>query len=107
VAIHVAIFTAVYAIVANLFYIIDALKGKLKSAGASVAHIGFGMVLVGILISSAKKTVLSWNTTGVTVLQKNEKGHKAILQKILPCLNRWLRIWEIYGDLCKRHHRSG
>jgi cytochrome c-type biogenesis protein CcmF len=74
VAIHIAIFTAVYAIVANLFYIIDALKGKLKSAGASVAHIGFGMVLVGILISSAKKTVLSWNTTGVTVLQKNEKG---------------------------------
>jgi cytochrome c-type biogenesis protein CcmF len=74
VAIHIAIFTAVYAIVANLFYIIDALKGKLKSAGASVAHIGFGMVLVGILISSAKKTVLSWNTTGITVLQKNEKG---------------------------------
>lgn len=74
VAIHIAIFTAVYAIVANLFYIIDALKGKLKSAGASVAHIGFGMVLVGILISSAKKTVLSWNTTGITVLQKSEKG---------------------------------
>ena len=74
VAIHIAIFTAVYAIVANLFYIINALKGKLKSAGASVAHIGFGMVLVGILISSAKKTVLSWNTTGVTVLTKSEKG---------------------------------
>jgi cytochrome c-type biogenesis protein CcmF len=74
VAIHIAIFTAVYAIVANLFYIIDALKGKLKSAGASVAHIGFGMVLVGILISSAKKTVLSWNTTGITVLTKSEKG---------------------------------
>jgi cytochrome c-type biogenesis protein CcmF len=74
VAIHIAIFTAVYAIVANLFYLIDALKGKLKSAGASVAHIGFGMVLVGILISSAKKTVLSWNTTGITVLQKSEKG---------------------------------
>lgn len=74
VAIHIAIFTAVYAIVANFFYIIDSLKGKLKSAGASVAHIGFGMVLVGILISSAKKTVLSWNTTGITVLQKSEKG---------------------------------
>lgn len=74
VAIHIAIFTAVYAIIANLFYILDSLKGKLKSAGASVAHIGFGMVLVGILISSAKKTVLSWNTTGITVLQKTEKG---------------------------------
>ncbi len=74
VAIHLAIFAAVYSIVANSNYIITALKGKLKSAGASVAHIGFGMVLLGILISSAKKTVLSWNTTGVSVLQKNEKG---------------------------------
>ena len=74
VAIHIAIFTAVYAIVGNISYIVTALKGKMKSAGASVAHIGFGMVLVGILISSAKKTVLSWNTTGITVLQKSEKG---------------------------------
>lgn len=79
-AIHLAIFTAVYAVVANTAYIWLGLKGKLKAAGASVAHIGFGMVLVGILISSAKKTVLSWNTTGVTPLRQEdakERGNPA------------------------------
>ncbi len=69
VAIHLAIFSAVYAVVANAAYIWLGLKGRLKAAGASVAHIGFGMVLAGILISSSKKTVLSWNTTGVTPLR--------------------------------------
>lgn len=79
-AIHLAIFTAVYAVVANTAYIWLGLKGKLKAAGASVAHIGFAMVLVGILISSAKKTVLSWNTTGVTPLRQEdakERGNPA------------------------------
>lgn len=52
------------------------MKGRLKAAGASVAHIGFGMVLVGILISSSKKTVLSWNTTGVTPLRAQESKSK-------------------------------
>ena len=72
-AIHMAIFAAVYSVVANASYIWLALKGKLKAAGASVAHVGFGLVLVGILISSSKKTVLSWNTTGVTPLRVNPK----------------------------------
>ncbi len=73
-AIHLAIFCAVYAIVANTSYIWLVLKGKIKAAGASVAHIGFGMILLAILISSSKKTVLSWNTTGVSPLQMDSKS---------------------------------
>jgi cytochrome c-type biogenesis protein CcmF len=75
-AIHLAIFAAVYAVTGNLSYIWLVLKGKLKAAGASVAHVGFGMILVGILISSAKKTVLSWNTTGITPLAQAAPGEK-------------------------------
>lgn len=62
-AIHLAIFSSIYAIVANVGYIYIVLKGKIKIAGASVAHIGFGMILLGILLSSAKKEILSINTT--------------------------------------------
>jgi cytochrome c-type biogenesis protein CcmF len=62
-AIHLALFAGVYAVVANATYIWAGLKGKLGAAGASVAHIGFGMMLAGILISSSKKEVLSLNTT--------------------------------------------
>ena len=72
VAIHVAIFAAVYGVVANFSYIWIGLKGKMKSAGASIAHIGFGLVLVGILISSSKQKVLSENTTGVALLEKSK-----------------------------------
>ncbi len=62
VAIHLAMFAGVYAVVANAGYIWLGLNGKMKAAGGSVAHVGFGLLLVGILISSAKKEVLSVNT---------------------------------------------
>lgn len=64
-AIHLAMFAAVYAVVANASYVRLGLNGKLKAAGGSIAHVGFGLMLVGILLSSSKKTVLSINTTGI------------------------------------------
>jgi len=67
VAIYLAMFAALYAVVANAFYIWRGMNGKLKAAGASVAHVGFGLMLVGILLSSAKKEVLSYNTTGISL----------------------------------------
>jgi len=67
VAIHLAMFAAIYAVVANATYIYSGMRGKLKAAGASVAHVGFGLMLIGILISSAKKEVLSHNTTGIVL----------------------------------------
>ncbi len=76
-AIHIAIFSSVYAVIANANYLFVGLKGKMKAAGASVAHVGFGLVLVGILISSSKKAVLSWNTTGVAVFKKNKQEDPA------------------------------
>jgi len=73
IAIHLAVFAAVYAVVANASYIWIGLKGKFKSAGASIAHIGFAMALLGILISSSKKSVLSYNTTGMSPLKIDDK----------------------------------
>lgn len=66
-AIHLALFASVYAVVANAAWIWTGLKGNIRAAGASIAHIGFGLMLVGILISSAKKDLLSHNTTGINL----------------------------------------
>ncbi len=66
-AIHLATFCAVYTIVANASYIWSGMRGNLKAAGASVAHVGFGLMLLGILLSSSKKEVLSYNTTGINI----------------------------------------
>jgi cytochrome c-type biogenesis protein CcmF len=66
-AVHLALFAGVYAVIANAGYLLGSMKGKIKMAGASVAHAGFGILLVGILISSSKKEVLSHNTTGINL----------------------------------------
>ncbi len=66
-AIHLALWTAIYAVVANASYLIVVLKWKMKAAGSSITHFGFGMMLVGILISSAKKELISENRTGIAV----------------------------------------
>ena len=76
-AIYVALFASIFTVVANLFYFFSVQKGKLKSAGASIGHVGFGLVLVGILISSSNKTVLSWNTTGISPLRMESKKSPA------------------------------
>ena len=66
-AIWVAVACSVYTIVANASYIWVGLKGKLKLSGGSVAHVGFGLILLGILISASKKEILSYNTSGIAV----------------------------------------
>jgi len=76
-AIYVALFASIFTVVANLFYFFSVQKGKLKSAGASIGHVGFGLVLVGILISSSNKAILSWNTTGISPLRMESKKSPA------------------------------
>jgi len=61
----VLLFFAVFAITANVGYFIMVLKGKIKLSGASVAHVGFGMILLGALISMSKSEVISRNTSGI------------------------------------------
>lgn len=77
-AIHIAIFAAVYSIVANSSYIWLGFRGNIKKAGAAIAHVGFGLVLLGILISSSKKEILSWNTTGISPLADTEESNKIV-----------------------------
>jgi cytochrome c-type biogenesis protein CcmF len=67
VAIHLALWAGIYSIIANGAYIFQAMRKNLKAAGSSVAHIGFGMMLVGILVSSSKKELVSVNRTGIAV----------------------------------------
>lgn len=56
---------SVYAIVANLFTMRPYLTGKFKMAGSHVAHVGFGILLIGVLVSSANKKVISINQSGM------------------------------------------
>ena len=64
-AIWIAVACSVFTIVANFSYIWLGMKGKLKLSGGSISHFGFGVVLLGILIASSKKEVLSHNILGI------------------------------------------
>jgi len=75
-SICLAIACSVYAIIANAAYIWLGIKGSLKLSGGSIAHVGFGMVLLGILISSSKKEILSYNTSGIAMNFGQESKEK-------------------------------
>jgi cytochrome c-type biogenesis protein CcmF len=61
------LFSSIFAAVANADYMIRVMKGKVKKSGASIAHIGFGLVLLGALISTSKKDIISQNTSGKSI----------------------------------------
>ena len=75
VGIHVALWSAIYTVIANAHYLAVVLKWKMKAAGSSIAHFGFGLMLVGILISASKKELISRNAGGISVTGlKDAKG---------------------------------
>lgn len=64
-AIWIAVVASVYSLIANASYIFTGIKTNLKKAGGAIAHVGFAMLLLGILISSSKKEVLSLYRGGI------------------------------------------
>lgn len=64
VQIMVFAFAVIFTIIANLFYLIGIQKTRLLRAGAAITHTGFGLMLLGILLSGYKKQVISLDRTG-------------------------------------------
>lgn len=50
-----------FALIANFIYIFSHMRGKILQSGGSIAHIGFALMLVGIVISQYKQRVISTN----------------------------------------------
>lgn len=69
----ILLYASWFAIVATINYAISIQKVKLKKLGASLTHLGFAMSLLGILISSYNKEVISYNTTGVIIPYSDDK----------------------------------
>ncbi|MEO6722387.1 MAG: cytochrome c biogenesis protein CcsA [Ferruginibacter sp.] len=59
IAIYIALFATIYSVVANAWFVWAGLNGKLKGAGGSIAHIGFTLMIAGMLISSGNKKIIS------------------------------------------------
>ncbi|MGD1845033.1 MAG: cytochrome c biogenesis protein CcsA [Salibacteraceae bacterium] len=67
------LFTSVFAFVANADYALRMVKGKIRRAGASIAHIGFALILLGALISNGEQEFISRNATQYNVADLNDE----------------------------------
>lgn len=68
VAVNLALFASIFSVLANGFYLQSVLKWNLKAGGAAISHLGFALMIGGMLISSGNKKVISDNSkTGLFI----------------------------------------
>lgn len=58
------VLTCTFMVVSNADILLSVFQGKTKLAGAAVAHIGFGIMLIGALVAASQSKVISINTQG-------------------------------------------
>jgi len=79
---------AIYSVMSNGKVLADAFKGKIKLAGSAVAHIGFGLILVGAVIAAGARKVVSINDTGeqysAEFAKRNDPKENIMLYKNQP-----------------------
>ncbi len=73
-------FSICYALTGNLLYLFTTQKLKLLKAGGSITHIGFGLMLLGILLSGYKKKIISLDRT--SAMQNWDFGKKTFEENV-------------------------
>ena len=84
------LFSSIFGVVGNIGYITQVLKGKFSVSGASVGHIGFGLMLIGILVSTTGKRVLTSNN----FTMPGEKMDSTLAENMLLTKNKPVQIGE-------------
>jgi cytochrome c-type biogenesis protein CcmF len=79
IAIYLALFASIFSVIANAAYLRTVLKGNVKAGGAAIAHLGFALMITGMLISSGNKKVISDNRkTGLIIpFEKDPTGRQS------------------------------
>ncbi len=58
---YTLLFSGMFALAANLDYIITAARGNIKMASAAISHVGFGALILGVLSTGLGKAWISTN----------------------------------------------
>ncbi|MBN8681082.1 MAG: cytochrome c biogenesis protein CcsA [Chitinophagales bacterium] len=58
---YTLLFSAMFTVVSNLDYLIAVLRGNIKLAGSVVSHLGFGLLILGIMSTGLNKQWISTN----------------------------------------------
>lgn len=98
--------TGYYTIIANLDYFIFFLKGNLKMAGSVISHVGFGLLILGIIASGLNKRHISINKFAQEGLMDDSKvGNNILLIKGLPMIMNDFKVTYL-GDTMYNHTRE-
>lgn len=79
---YVLLFSAMFTVVANADYMITVMKGNLKLAGSAISHVGFGVLVLGIMSTGLNKEWISANAFAMDGLIEgmgDDMGSKNIL----------------------------
>ncbi len=69
----ILLLTSSFAVLGNLDYFLRIMKGKVAGVGPSMAHVGFGMILFGALVSQSQQKNISTNVSGVDIEQVSKE----------------------------------
>jgi cytochrome c-type biogenesis protein CcmF len=89
---------AYFTFFANLFYIISSQRKRLMQAGGSLAHIGFALMLLGIVISQYKQRVISSNLEridyGKGFTEKDKADNRLLIQHLPVMMQEYKGSYE-------------
>ncbi|MEJ7645990.1 MAG: cytochrome c biogenesis protein CcsA [Chryseolinea sp.] len=99
----------VFTIVANSTILISLLRSSPGLAGGAVAHIGIGMMLIGIMFSSGYSKVVSLNNTGRMISQELSKEFNR--DNLFLSINEPRKMWgfeiEYLGERLEPRYHAG
>ena len=75
----ILLFAGLFVIVSNIDYAISFVKNNWKAAGSAISHIGFGLMIIGIMASGLNKHHISKNEVVMRELLDSDRVDKNIL----------------------------
>jgi cytochrome c-type biogenesis protein CcmF len=96
-ALWVSAICSLFSLIANASYIWIGIKGNLAKSGGAIAHVGFALTLLGIVVTSSNKQVISENNNGFnTPLGKGENPREnlTLIQGVPAEMGRYTLTFE-------------
>ncbi len=102
----IVVLAGVYTIAANFTILISVVKGNYKLSGGSIAHMGIGMMLLGILFSSGYSEVVSLNNSGLIFSNNPDLEENFNQENLLLFINDPQNMGEYTLTYKGRYHES-
>jgi cytochrome c-type biogenesis protein CcmF len=90
-------FASVFAFAANIDYMVRILKGNISRSGASIAHSGIALILLGALISNSRKEIISQNMKMVDLGKEFPNQENIMIEQRTDTLPMG-QYWVVYKD---------